>query len=77
MMTRSDFNLSRRKYRGIWLPYDFYLSLSVSRARILAVPSVSYGPVSPESLPAKGYVRIEAWALLHLCIIVDFRKLPL
>lgn len=54
------------------------MALSVSRGRLLHVPSVLVGtyPVSksPEDRN-RGYVRIELWLLLHLCIIVDLRRL--
>lgn len=51
---------------NIWLPVDFYLSLSKSRTRSLEVPTVVF-----HSGVTKA-VRIECGILLHLCLIVDF-----
>lgn len=51
---------------NIWLPVDFYLSLSRSRTRLLEVPTVVL-----HSGVTKA-VRIECCILLHLCLIVDF-----
>lgn len=51
---------------NIWLPVDFYLSLSRSRTRLLEVPTVVL-----HSGVTKA-VRIECSILLHLCLIVDF-----
>lgn len=51
---------------NIWLPVDFYLSLSRSRTRSLEVPTVAF-----HSGVTKA-VRIECCILLHLCLIVDF-----
>lgn len=51
---------------NIWLPVDFYLSLSRSRTRLLEVPTVVL-----HSGVTKA-VRIECCILLHLCLIIDF-----
>lgn len=51
---------------SIWLPVDFYLSLSRSRKRLLEVPTVML-----HSGVTKA-VRIEFCVLLHICLIVDF-----
>lgn len=51
---------------NIWLPVDFYLSLSRSRTRLLEVPTVVF-----HSGVTKA-VRIECCMVLHFCLIVDF-----
>lgn len=56
---------------NIWLPVDFYLSLSRSRTRLLEVPTVVF-----HSGVTKA-VRIECCILLHLCLIVDFSLINL
>lgn len=56
---------------NIWLPVDFYLSLSRSRTRSLEVPTVVF-----HSGVTKA-VRIECCFLLHFCLIVDFSLVSL
>lgn len=56
---------------NIWLPVDFYLSLSRSRMRLLEVPTVVF-----HSGVTKA-VRIELCLLLHICVIVDFSLINL
>jgi hypothetical protein len=56
---------------NIWLPVDFYLSLSKSRTRLLEVPTVVF-----HSGVTKA-VRIECCILLHLCLIIDFSLINL
>lgn len=51
---------------SIWLPVDFYLSLSRSRNRLLEVPTVMLHNGVTKA------VRIECCFVLHLCLIVDF-----
>jgi hypothetical protein len=51
---------------NIWLPVDFYLSLSKGRTRLLEVPTVVF-----HSGVTKA-VRIECCIVLHFCLIVDF-----
>jgi len=64
--------------KGLWFPCDLYVGLSVSRGRLLHVPSILSGSYPVSKAPderKRGYVRIEAWFLLHLCIIIDLRRL--
>jgi len=56
---------------SIWIPVDFYLSLSRSRTRSLEVPTVVF-----HSGVTKA-VRIECCILLHFCLIVDFSLIRL
>jgi len=56
---------------SIWLPVDFYFSLSRSRKRLLEVPTVVF-----HSGVTKA-VRIECCILLHFCFIIDFSLLNL
>lgn len=51
---------------SIWLPVDFYLSVSRSRKRLLEVPTMVFHNGATRA------VRFECCILLHLCIIVDF-----
>lgn len=56
---------------NIWLPVDFYLSLSRSRTRSLEVPTVVFHSGVTRA------VRIECCILLHFCLIVDFSLVSL
>ena len=56
---------------NIWLPVDFYLSLSRSRTRLLEVPTVVFHSGLTKA------VRIECCFVLHLCLIVDFSLIRL
>jgi hypothetical protein len=56
---------------SIWLPVDFYFSLSRSRKRLLEVPTVMLHSGVTRA------VRIECCILLHICLIIDFSLLNL
>ena len=55
----------------IWLPVDFYLSVSRSRKRLLEVPTVIFHRGVTRA------VRIECCILLHFCLILDFALINL
>jgi len=70
--------VSSRLPKGLWFPCDFYLSVSFSRDRLLHVPTVLCGKHNVTERSGKatlGYVRVELWLLLHVCIILDFKRL--
>lgn len=71
-------HLEHRLPRGLWLPCDFYCAISLTRDRLLVAPTVlygSYGASGGDRKHALGFVRLELWLLLHVCIIVDLRRL--
>ena len=57
----------------LWLPGDGYLGLSVTRRRLLEVPTFMAARVGP----AHRAIRIEACLMLHLCIIIDLKLMYL
>ncbi len=57
----------------LWLPVDAYLGLSVTRRRLLEVPTFMAARVGP----GHKAIRIEWCILLHLCIIIDLKLMYL
>lgn len=57
----------------LWLPVDGYLGLSVTRRRLLEVPTFIAARVGP----THKAIRLEACLLLHLCIIIDLKLMYL
>jgi hypothetical protein len=57
----------------LWLPVDAYLGLSVTRRRLLEVPTFMAARVGARHRA----IRLEACLLLHLCIIIDVKLMYL
>jgi hypothetical protein len=63
----------RFSYIPVWVPADFYLAISVSRRRLLEVPTLS------ECAIRDGHraFRFECCVLLHVCCILDVKRITL
>lgn len=55
----------------VWLPVDFYLGVSLSKRRLLEVPSVMF----PETGKDRRALRLECCIVLNVCLIVDLKRL--
>lgn len=52
-----------------WHPIDFYIGTSATKRRILEIPTYAI-----EVMGERRAIRLEFWALLHWCIVMDFAK---
>ena len=63
----------RFSYIPVWVPVDFYLAVSVSRRRLLEMPTVMGHAMGP----AHKAFRFECCVLLHVCCILDVKRITL
>ena len=56
---------------SIWLPIDFYVGVSVSRERLLEVPTYT----SDRMEGGRRALRLEWSLLLNVCLILDLQRL--
>ena len=54
----------------LWFPVDFYVGVSLTKGRLLEVPTVQRHRIG-----VNRAVRLEFALLLHFCIIIDLKRM--
>ena len=54
----------------LWFPVDFYVGVSLTKGRLLEVPTVQRHRIG-----VNRAVRLEFSVVLHFCIIIDLKPM--